>query len=56
MREFKAVATDEIYVDDTYTRVTNGIRDAIAPGVTIFVKYTLEAAYGDFQKLVIARR
>ena len=29
-------------VDDTYTRVTNGIRDAIAPDVTIFVKYTLE--------------
>jgi ATP-dependent DNA helicase RecG len=28
--------------DDTYTRVTNGIRDAIAPDVTIFVKYTLE--------------
>jgi len=27
--------------DDTYTRVTNGIRDAIAPDVTIFVKYTL---------------
>ena len=29
-------------IDDTYTRVTNGIRDAIAPDVTIFVKYTLE--------------
>jgi len=29
-------------VDDTYTRITNGIRDAIAPDVTIFVKYTLE--------------
>jgi ATP-dependent DNA helicase RecG len=28
--------------DDTYTRITNGIRDAIAPDVTIFVKYTLE--------------
>jgi ATP-dependent DNA helicase RecG len=27
--------------DDTYTRITNGIRDAIAPDVTIFVKYTL---------------
>ena len=27
-------------VDDTYTRITNGIRDAIAPDVTIFVKYT----------------
>jgi len=29
-------------IDDTYTRVTNSIRDAIAPDVTIFVKYTLE--------------
>ena len=29
-------------IDDTYTRVTNGIRDAIMPDVTIFVKYTLE--------------
>ena len=29
-------------VDNTYTRITNGIRDAIAPDVTIFVKYTLE--------------
>jgi len=28
-------------VDDTYIRITNGIRDAIAPDVTIFVKYTL---------------
>ena len=31
-----------IDIDDTYTRVTNGIRDAIAPDVTIFVKYKLE--------------
>jgi len=29
-------------IDDTYTRLTNGIRDTIAPDVTIFVKYTLE--------------
>ena len=29
-------------VDDTYTRITNGVRDAIAPDVTVFVKYTLE--------------
>ena len=29
-------------VDDVYTRITNGIRDAIAPDVTIFIKYTLE--------------
>ena len=29
-------------IDDTYTRITNGIRDAIAPDVTVFVKYTLE--------------
>jgi len=30
-----------IDVDDAYTRITNGIRDAIAPDVTIFVRYTL---------------
>ncbi len=29
-------------VDDTYTRITNGIRDAIAPDVTVFVRYTLQ--------------
>ena len=29
-------------IDDTYTRITNGIRDAILPDVTMFVKYTLE--------------
>lgn len=29
-------------VDDTYTRITNGIRDAIQPDVTMFVKYKLE--------------
>ena len=29
-------------VDETYTKVTNGIRDAILPDVTMFVKYTLE--------------
>ncbi len=29
-------------MDDTYTRVTNGIRDAISPDVTIFVRYTLQ--------------
>ena len=29
-------------VDQTYTSITNGIRDAIEPDVTIFVKYTLE--------------
>ena len=28
-------------IDDVYTRVTNGIRDAIAPDVTMFVKYRL---------------
>jgi len=33
-------ATPLLDVDDTYTRITNGIRDAIAPDVTIFVKYT----------------
>ena len=30
------------HVDDVYTRITNGVRDAILPDVTIFVKYTLE--------------
>ena len=29
-------------VDGTYTRVTNGIRDAIQPDVTLFVRYTLQ--------------
>ena len=28
-------------VDDEYTRITNGIRDAIQPDVTMFVKYTI---------------
>lgn len=28
-------------VDEIYTKITNGIRDAILPDVTIFVKYTL---------------
>ena len=36
----EAVGLDD--VDDTYTRITNGIRDAILPDVTIFVKYRLE--------------
>ena len=29
-------------VDETYTRLTNGIRDAIAPNVTMFVRYVLQ--------------
>ena len=29
-------------VDETYTRLTNGIRDAIAPDVTMFVRYILQ--------------
>jgi len=29
-------------VDDTYTRVTNGIRDSIVPDVTMFTKYSLK--------------
>lgn len=29
-------------VDETYTRLTNGIRDAITPDVTVFVRYTLQ--------------
>ncbi len=28
-------------VDETFLKITNGIRDAIAPDVTMFVKYTL---------------
>jgi len=34
-----AVGIDD--VDGVYTRITNGIRDAIMPDVTMFVKYTL---------------
>lgn len=30
------------HVDETYTRITNGIRDAIAPDVTMFVRYVLQ--------------
>lgn len=29
-------------VDETYTRLTNGIRDAIVPDVTVFVRYILQ--------------
>lgn len=29
-------------VDEVYTKITNGIRDAIQPDVTMFVKYTLQ--------------
>lgn len=29
-------------VDDAYTRITNDIRDAVMPDVTMFVKYTLQ--------------
>ncbi len=29
-------------VDDTYTRLTNGIRDAILPDITMFVRYALQ--------------
>lgn len=29
-------------VDETYLRITNGIRDAIQPDVTMFVRYTLQ--------------
>lgn len=34
------IGTDD--VDNTYTRLTNGIRDAIAPDVTMFVRYVLQ--------------
>lgn len=30
------------HVDENYTRITNGIRDAIMPDVTMFVKYTIQ--------------
>ena len=29
-------------VDDEYTRITNGIRDAILPDVAMFAKYTIQ--------------
>lgn len=29
-------------MDETYTRITNGIRDAIQPDVTMFIKYILQ--------------
>ncbi len=29
-------------LDETYTRITNGIRDAIQPDVTMFIKYILQ--------------
>ena len=35
-----AVGLDD--VDETYTRITNGIRDAIQPDVTMFIKYVLQ--------------
>lgn len=35
-----AVGIDNI--DENYTRITNGIRDAIMPDVTMFVKYTIQ--------------
>lgn len=38
--EGNAVGIDN--VDENYTRITNGIRDAIMPDVTMFVKYTLQ--------------
>lgn len=28
-------------VDESYTRITNGIRDAIQPDVTMFIRYVL---------------
>lgn len=30
------------HIDDTYTRITNGIRDAIQPDVTMFIRYILQ--------------
>ncbi len=36
----EAVGIDN--VDENYTRITNGIRDAVMPDVTMFVKYTIQ--------------
>lgn len=38
--EGNAVGID--HVDENYTRITNGIRDAIMPDITMFVKYTIQ--------------
>lgn len=35
-------AVDLDNVDEEYTRITNGIRDAIMPDVTMFVRFTLQ--------------
>lgn len=35
-------AVGRAHVDETYTQLTNGIRDAIAPDVTVFVRYLLQ--------------
>lgn len=29
-------------IDDIYTRITNTIRDAILPDITMFIRYTLD--------------
>ena len=38
--EGNAIGVDN--VDESYMRITNGIRDAIMPDVTMFVKYTVQ--------------
>ncbi|MBQ9459929.1 MAG: ATP-binding protein, partial [Oscillospiraceae bacterium] len=38
--EGNAVGLDN--VDQEYTRITNGIRDAIQPDVTMFVRYSIQ--------------
>ena len=38
--EGRIVGIDD--VDDSYTRITNGIRDAIMPDVTMFCRYSIE--------------
>lgn len=35
-------AVDLDNVDEEHTRITNGIRDAIMPDVTMFVRFTLQ--------------
>ena len=40
VNEGNAIGVDN--VDESYMRITNGIRDAIMPDVTMFVKYTVQ--------------
>ena len=44
-------------VDQEYTRITNGIRDAIMPDVTMFVRFTIQGlrAPGHLQRAGVPR-